>query len=92
SGGVRRRAPARSRRPRRAAEGLDLLNHVLEQQANTHGAEFVDTTSATAKHHLCAAEPWIEGLESTTGAAPLHPTAAGERAMADAVLAALGQR
>ncbi|EHY90045.1 SGNH/GDSL hydrolase family protein [Saccharomonospora azurea] len=73
-------------------EGLDLLNHVLEQQANTHGAEFVDTTSATAKHHLCAAEPWIEGLESTTGAAPLHPTAAGERAMADAVLAALGQR
>ncbi len=72
-------------------EGLDLLNHVLEQQANTHGAEFVDTATATADHHLCAPEGqrWIEGLESTTGAAPLHPTARGERAIADAVLAAV---
>ncbi|EIE97376.1 SGNH/GDSL hydrolase family protein [Saccharomonospora glauca] len=72
-------------------EGLELLNHVLEQQANAHGAEFVDTTSATAEHHLCApeGERWIEGLESVTGAAPLHPTAEGERAIADAVLAAI---
>ncbi|WP_197320769.1 SGNH/GDSL hydrolase family protein [Saccharomonospora sp. NB11] len=75
-------------------EGLDLLNHVLEQQANAHGARFVDTATPTAEHHLCAAEGqrWIEGLESTTGAAPLHPTARGERAIADAVLAAIRTR
>ncbi len=72
-------------------EGLDLLNRVLKQQADTHGAEFADTATDTAGHHMCAAENarWIEALNSTTGAAPLHPTARGEQAMAEAVLGVL---
>ncbi|MGI5995027.1 MAG: SGNH/GDSL hydrolase family protein [Saccharomonospora viridis] len=75
-------------------EGLELLNHILQQQASAHGAEFADTATGTEEHHVCAAEDsrWIEALESTTGAAPLHPTARGEQAMADAVLAVLRGR
>ncbi|MEY7974197.1 SGNH/GDSL hydrolase family protein [Saccharomonospora xinjiangensis] len=74
-------------------EGLLLLNHVLKEQANTHGAEFVDTADVTENHHMCAPEgAWIEGLESATGAAPLHPTAQGEQAVADAVLAVVRGR
>ncbi|WP_024876372.1 SGNH/GDSL hydrolase family protein [Saccharomonospora piscinae] len=72
-------------------EGLDLLNQVLEEQANAHGARFVDTAGPTRGHHVCTpeGERWVEGLDSTTGAAPLHPTARGQRAMADAVLNAV---
>lgn len=72
-------------------EGLELLNHILEEQANAHGAEFVNTAAATEGHDLCAPEDsrWIAGLAPADGGAALHPTARGERAMAQTVLAVL---
>ena len=38
-------------------------------------------------HELCSSDPWIQGLSSP---APFHPNAAGQRAIADAVLTTLG--
>jgi lysophospholipase L1-like esterase len=35
-------------------------------------------------HELCTTRPWVQGINSN---APLHPTAAGQRAIASAVLA-----
>ncbi|EHR48956.1 hypothetical protein SacmaDRAFT_0659 [Saccharomonospora marina XMU15] len=68
--------------------GLQRLNTVLAEQARQHGAEFADTAKASEGHGMCAPPDsrWIEGPRSTTGAAPLHPNARGERAMARAVL------
>ena len=56
------------------------------------GADFVDMTAVSAGHDACAApgERWIEPVLGFDGAAPVHPNAAGERAMADAVVARLG--
>ncbi|MFD2397419.1 SGNH/GDSL hydrolase family protein [Prauserella oleivorans] len=72
-------------------QSLLRLNEVLAQQATVHGADYADSAALSRGHGICAAqeERWVEGLRSTTGAAPLHPTARGERAMADAVLAAV---
>ncbi|AOR34745.1 hypothetical protein BFF78_30140 [Streptomyces fodineus] len=39
----------------------------------------------------CSSAPWISGLFPTSPTLPLHPYATGERAMADAVLSALGR-
>ncbi|PRX43901.1 lysophospholipase L1-like esterase [Prauserella shujinwangii] len=70
---------------------IERLNAMLAEQARDHGAEFADTARATRGHSMCAAPSarWIEGPEPVTGAAPLHPTARGQRAMADAVLPAV---
>lgn len=68
--------------------GLRQLNTVLAEQARRNGAEFADTAEETVGHGICAPPDsrWVEGPRSTTGAAPLHPNARGERAMATAVL------
>lgn len=72
-------------------ESLLRLNEVLAEQAAEHDATYADTASGSRGHGICAGpgSRWIEGLRSETGAAPLHPTARGERAMAEAVLAAV---
>jgi hypothetical protein len=51
----------------------------------------VDTYAPSQGHDACAAPAsrWLEPLLPSSPAAPLHPNAAGERAMAVAVLAAV---
>jgi lysophospholipase L1-like esterase len=39
-------------------------------------------------HELCSADPWVQGLEA---AAPIHPTADGQAAIAQSFLGALGR-
>ncbi|MGW3560597.1 SGNH/GDSL hydrolase family protein [Streptomyces sp. NPDC000963] len=65
------------------------LNTVIAAQAAAHGAVYVDTYTKSIGHDVCkpAGTRWMEPL-LTDAAAPFHPNAAGERAMADAVLAA----
>ena len=67
------------------------LNAMLQQQAATHGATYVDTFTASIGHDACKAEGarWIEPLIPGTNAFPIHPNARGEAADARAVLAAL---
>ncbi|MFJ2952744.1 SGNH/GDSL hydrolase family protein [Streptomyces sp. NPDC087226] len=71
------------------------LNTMLERRARQSGAAYADTYTPTVGHDMCAptGERWIESLAPETPAAPAHPNAQGEGAMAKAVqrvLAACG--
>ncbi|MFE6104356.1 SGNH/GDSL hydrolase family protein [Streptomyces laurentii] len=70
------------------------LNSMLARQARRGGARYVDTYTPTIGHDLCApaGERWIEPFVPQGPAAPLHPNAQGERAMAAAVQRALPHR
>lgn len=63
------------------------LNAMLAEQAKDAGVDFVDTYTPTIGHDACQVpgKKWIEGLVPTSPAAPVHPNALGERAMADAL-------
>ncbi|MFF7209687.1 SGNH/GDSL hydrolase family protein [Streptomyces sp. NPDC008238] len=64
------------------------LNSMLAAQARKGGATYVDTYTPTVGHDMCAptGTRWIESLAPATPAAPAHPNALGEQAMAGAVL------
>jgi lysophospholipase L1-like esterase len=73
--------------------GVELkLNQMLASEAAAHGATYVDTYTDSTGHTLCngLGTKWIEGIVPTSLAAPVHPNAPGEKAMARQVLAALG--
>ncbi|MFJ5531828.1 SGNH/GDSL hydrolase family protein [Streptomyces sp. NPDC093261] len=67
------------------------LDGMLAREAYRHGARYVDTYTPTIGHDLCrpTGQRWIETLAPATPAAPLHPNAEGEQAMAAAVEHAL---
>lgn len=67
------------------------LNGVLAQVARAAGDGYVNTYTPSQGHDACAAPAsrWLEPLMPSAAAAPLHPNAAGERAMADAVVAGI---
>ena len=67
------------------------LNGVLAQVARAAGDGYVDTYTPSHGHDACSAPAsrWLEPLLTSGAAAPLHPNAAGERGMADAVVAAV---
>lgn len=81
--------PADVARIRQTAEDF---NNVLRAQAERAGVTYVDTATPSQGHDMCqkAAVKWVEDLVPSSPAAALHPNAGGERAMADAVLKALG--
>ncbi len=66
------------------------LNAMLQAQAATGGATYVDTYTPSIGHDFCKSTStrWVEGLFPGNPAAPFHPNANGEAAMARAVLAA----
>ncbi|MEU9288679.1 SGNH/GDSL hydrolase family protein [Streptomyces sp. NPDC048275] len=67
------------------------LNAMLARQARRGGAEYVNTYAPTVGHDLCQPldNRWIETFAPESPAAPVHPNAAGESAMAGAVKRAL---
>jgi lysophospholipase L1-like esterase len=69
-----------------------LLNAMLATAAAANNAQYVDTYTPTIGHDVCkpAGTKWIEGLLPLSAAAPFHPNAKGEAAMAVALEAALG--
>ncbi|GGQ33565.1 SGNH/GDSL hydrolase family protein [Streptomyces roseolilacinus] len=72
-------------------ETVDHLSTTLKKAARTHGATYVDTYSLGIGHDTCAApvDKYIEGLLPTRIAAPLHPNAAGSRAIGEALATAV---
>lgn len=68
---------------------LQRLNTMLASTAAANGAVYVDTQTPTAGHDACSDDRWVEGALPGSPAVPFHPNATGEKAMADAVLAAL---
>lgn len=73
--------------------GVELkLNQMLAGEAAAHGATYVDTYTDSIGHDVCRlpGTKWVEGIVPTSLAAPVHPNALEEKAMARQVLAALG--
>ena len=64
------------------------LNRMLAQQAFANNATFVNTYLATIGHDSCQSPTvrWIEPVVPVNPAAPVHPNASGEKAMAAATL------
>ncbi|MER5780159.1 SGNH/GDSL hydrolase family protein [Streptomyces mobaraensis] len=64
------------------------LNTMLKQQARKAHVRYADTYRATVGHDVCRpqADRWIEGAQPARPAAPFHPNADGERAMAKPVI------
>lgn len=67
------------------------LNTMLRDQATAAGDSYVDTYVPSVGHNACtsASVRWIEPLLPDAPAAPMHPNANGERAIADIVEAAI---
>ncbi|GHF42324.1 lipase [Streptomyces mashuensis] len=70
---------------------LRRLNAMLRRQATALGDVYVNTHATTTGHDACRpfADRYVEGLTTRPDvrpAAPLHPNARGERAMAEAVV------
>lgn len=67
------------------------LNAMLARAAGANGATYVDTYTPTIGHDACK-DPsvrWVEPYDPGNGAQPVHPNAAGHRAVADVVTAAM---
>jgi hypothetical protein len=62
----------------------DVLNGVIRQAAHVTGARFVDMAPSSAGHDACepVGQRWIEPAVGPVDAAPVHPNATGEAAMA----------
>jgi lysophospholipase L1-like esterase len=78
----------------RAAVGrhiADTLKRHTETAAADTGCELVRASDASVEHHPWSADPWTTrfGLPVPGRAAPLHPNAAGMRAVADLIVARL---
>jgi lysophospholipase L1-like esterase len=69
----------------------DTLKQLTEAAALATGCEVVRAADASVDHHPWSNEPWTSGLglPLTGRPAPLHPNAAGMRAVADLVVAVL---
>ncbi|WP_435770704.1 SGNH/GDSL hydrolase family protein [Nocardioides sp. SYSU DS0651] len=63
----------------------ERLAAALEEGAAEAGAEYVDMWSLSKGHDICAEEPWVAGLRPVRGAAPFHPYAEHQVAVADAL-------
>ncbi|MCC3771303.1 SGNH/GDSL hydrolase family protein [Streptomyces sp. UNOC14_S4] len=69
------------------------LNAMLQQQAAKAHVRYADTYTPTVGHDVCTPKDdrWVEGVQPENPAAPFHPNAKGEAAMAGAVLKATGR-
>jgi hypothetical protein len=73
--------------------GVELeLNQMLANEAAANNAAYVDTYTDSIGHDACQSTgtKWVEGPIPTSDAAPFHPNAHGEAAMATQVEAAAG--
>ncbi|ROR89942.1 SGNH/GDSL hydrolase family protein [Nocardioides aurantiacus] len=66
------------------------LNDAVRTAARRAGATYVDVAAATEGHDICAEDPWINGATTDQQRAlAFHPFAAEQRAVAEAVVAAV---
>ncbi len=79
-------------------ERINELNDIARTQARKSGMRFADPNDPRlhqtfADHELCSNDPWIHPIFSGSGLHPgrVHPTAAGQRALAEAVKTALAE-
>ncbi|KQT93994.1 hypothetical protein ASG49_03375 [Marmoricola sp. Leaf446] len=66
------------------------LNDAVRTAARRAGATYVDVAAATEGHDICAEDPWVNGATTDQQRAlAFHPFAAEQRAVAEAVVAAV---
>ncbi len=67
------------------------LNEMMAEQADEHGALFVDAYAVSLGRDVCAPPltRWVEGFVPNRPAFPVHPNAGGMQAVSDLVLGAL---
>lgn len=63
------------------------LAAALRRGARAAGADHVDMWAASRGHDACAADPWVAGVRPEQPGAPIHPYAAHQVAVADALAA-----
>ena len=68
------------------------LADALENAAEAAGVEYVDTFALSRGHDICADEPWVNGqVNDPERALAFHPFAAGQEAVADALVRLLSK-
>lgn len=71
----------------RARETLELTNEKYQEIAKQTGVTYVDMYAASEGHDMCSKSPWVNGdKDAGTRGAPLHPTPAFQRAVADRIV------
>jgi lysophospholipase L1-like esterase len=66
------------------------LDDAVRAAAHAAGVIFVDPWKVSAGHDICSDDPWINGLQNAAGkAAPFHPFAAEQQAVARLVVEAV---
>jgi lysophospholipase L1-like esterase len=75
-------------------EEQEVLNGVVRKAAAATGVRFIDMAPSSAGHDACQPplQRWIEPAVGPVNAAPVHPNATGEAAMARQTLLQLGIR
>lgn len=76
-------------------DGLEQeLTQALAEQADKHGALFVNSYAHSEGHDVCQppAQKWVEGFVPTRPAFPVHPNASGMRAVAKLTVDQLAAR
>ncbi|KJY43381.1 GDSL family lipase [Streptomyces sp. NRRL B-1568] len=70
------------------------LNAMLKKQARAAHVRYADSYATTVGHDVCkpVTDRWVEGAQPENPAAPFHPNAKGEQAMARSVGSALKGR
>lgn len=67
---------------------LEEVNADYRKVAADLGVTYLDMYTASTGHDVCSASPWVNGVrDAGTKGAPLHPTPAFERAVADRIVA-----
>ncbi|TPG29876.1 SGNH/GDSL hydrolase family protein [Mycolicibacterium hodleri] len=71
----------------------DTLERLTGDAASDTGCGWVRAAAASREHHAWSSDPWTTkfGLPVPGRVAPLHPNAAGMRAVADLIVARLGE-
>ncbi|WP_243791422.1 SGNH/GDSL hydrolase family protein [Saccharopolyspora gloriosae] len=66
------------------------LKDATKKAAEEKGATLIDAAGASAKHHSCSGDPWVEKYEVSDGRAAYHPKPAGMQGVADLITKQLG--
>lgn len=70
---------------------FERLNTVVARAAADHGAVYIDTVAASREFGMCAdpATRWFDPMLADQTLLPYHPTRAGQRGVADLIVAAV---
>ena len=72
------------------AGSIERINQAVREAAERNGATYV-LADAAPNHTACSPSPWVDFTGKETNSFPMHPTHAGQVAMAQALSRAAGR-